>query len=406
MHIVIVGNGAAAVSAVEALRETDAASEVTVLTPEDGSAYTPCFLAKYVAGEVDFEKLAMRSDDFYERHRVKLRTGEVARVDVEGKAVVLGDGSRVPYDRLLLACGAAADVPRIPGLAGPGVAVFKSLADAAEIKDLAKKARHAVVLGSGFVAVEIAEALAKAGMAVTLVARKDRILRRIFDAELAAMVDERMSGNGVNIAKGREVSKIERSSKTQEIRGVVLSDGERVPCDLLVLAVGMKPNVGVVKGSCIEVGRGVVTDASMRTSVPDVFAAGDVAEVEIGGVRKTNLIHPNAVATGRVAGRAMVGAGGEMAQHLDDMNVLTVFGRAFVSVGALDGDRVLERRSPSGDVLKLFVGSDDLVKGVELAGDVTRAGMYASLIERKVPVSTMPDILTPGFNYGQTLGRT
>jgi NAD(P)H-nitrite reductase large subunit len=405
MRVVMVGNGAAAVSAIEALRETDTESEVIVLSAEVGGAYTPCFLAKYVAGEIGTDKLALRSDDFYEEHRVELRTGvAVTGIDTEGRAVVMADGSRVDYDRLLLACGAHAVMPDIPGLDGPGVAVFKSLGDADGIRALARKGSEAVVLGSGFVAVEIAEALTEAGMHVTLVARKDRILRRIFDAEVAALVEEHIGAHGVNIVKGRDLVQVERSAETRQVGAVVLSDGERLQCDLLVVAVGMRPNLGILAGAAIDTATGVITDASMRTNVPDVFAAGDVVQAEIGGVRRTNLIHPWAVATGRAAGRAMVGAGEPMASHMPDMNVLTLFGRSFVSVGAVDGVRCPARRSGPQGLVKVFEGADGTVIGAELVGDITRTGLYASLIGRRIPVSAVPGVLDPGFNYGQTIG--
>jgi hypothetical protein len=111
------------------------------------------------------------------------------------------------------------------------------------------------------------------------------------------------------------------------------------------------------------------------------------------------------VATGKIAGRAMVGAAKPMAEHLADMNALTVFGRSFVSVGELEGDRIMARSGGPDDLVKVFVGSDELVKGVEIVGDVTRAGLYASLIARRTPVSDVPDLLSLGFNYGQTVKR-
>jgi phenylglyoxylate dehydrogenase epsilon subunit len=403
MRIVIVGNGPAAISAVQAIRETDGVCDITILTPEKERAYTPCFLGKFVAGKVDEDTLALTGDDFYEKHRVDLLCGSaVARVDVGKNAVELADGTEVGYDRLLLACGAAAVMPETPGLQGPGVAVFKSLGDAAEIRGLAESAHDAVVLGSGFVAVEIAEALVEAGVNVTMVARKQRILRRIFDAEVAGMIEEHLSANGVRIVKERDLVEVARAADGS-IEAAVLSGGERLPCDLLVVAVGMRPNVQPAEGTAIAVDHGVLTDESMRTSVANVYAAGDVAEPEIGGVRKTNLIHPSAVATGRIAGRAMAGGDERMEAHLEDMNVLTLFGRSFLSAGALEGSRVLSRNVGRDGLIKVFVGDDGTVTGVELVGDVTRGGLYASLIRRRIPVDAVPGLLSPRFSYGETL---
>ena len=402
MRIVIVGNGPAALSAVEAIRETDEACDIVVLSPEAEQAYTPCFLAKYVAGKVDTSGLALKCDDFYEKHRVELLTGQaVATVLPQDNAVVLEDGTHIGYDRLLLASGAQPVVPDTPDLSGEGIYVFKSMSDAAAIRAHAEVARHVVVLGSGFVAMEIAEALTEVGASVSMVARTDSILRRVFDAEVAGMVEAHMARNGVRFMKCCDLVDVERDEQGT-LRTAVLSDGERVPCDMLVVGVGMRPNVGIVAGTPVAVGDGILTDDAMRTSVPNIYAAGDIAEAEIDGVRKVNLIHPNAAATGHVAGCNMVGAEQHMSAHLADMNVLTVFGRSYLAVGALAGDRVLERVVGPGNLVKVFADAAGLIKGVELVGDVTRGGLFASLIARHVSVDDVPGLLDTSFNYGQT----
>lgn len=405
MRIVIVGNGPAALSAVEAIREKDGTSDISIVSGEACGPYTPCFLGKFVAGTAGAGQLALKPDDYYERYGVELLTGRAAtKVLPEKHEVVLEDGTAIGYDRLLLAMGAAPVIPDIPGLSGEGVFYFKSLSDAEAIRKRAGRGCNAVVLGSGFVGAEIAEALSEAGCAVTLVARRDRILRRIFDAEVAGMVEAHMSAHGVRFAKRVELVDVERDSATGDLRAAVLSDGVRLPCDLLVVGVGMRPNVGILAGSSIAVGEGVLTDDAMRTSVPDVFAAGDVAEAEIAGLRKVNLIHPNAVASGAVAGAGMVGVQAHMSAHLPDMNVLTVFDRSFLAVGALEGAAVLRQATLPGSLVKVFVDERGLIKGVELVGDVTRGGLYGSLIARGVRADAVPDLLAPSFNYGVTSG--
>jgi NAD(P)H-nitrite reductase large subunit len=193
------------------------------------------------------EKLALKSEGFYEKHRVTLSSGVAATsIRPAENSVTLADGNALAYDRLLLACGAAPLLPVVPGLAGSGVLTFKSFDDAVAIRALSALLGNVVVLGSGFVAVEIAEALAKLGMRVTMVARRERILRRIFDAEVAGMAEERLTRNGVRIFKQRELREVERFGMRRELTTVVLSRGERVACDLLVVAVGMQPNLGLL----------------------------------------------------------------------------------------------------------------------------------------------------------------
>jgi NAD(P)H-nitrite reductase large subunit len=406
MHILIVGNGPAALAAVEAIREKDRTSTVTIVSAEVGPAYTPCFLAKYVAGTAGPDDLTLRSDDFYERNRVELLVGHaVTSVLTAESVVVLDDGSKVAYDRLLLANGAEPVMPDGPDLSGEGVFVFRTTADAAAIRARAAKAHDVFVLGSGFVAMEVAEALTEAGASVTVIARRDRILRRIFDPEVAGLVEAHMSANGVSFLKEHDLTGVERAQGTGELAAVVFSDGERFPCDMLVVGIGMRPRIGLVAGTAIATARGILTDAAMRTSVPDVYAAGDVAEAEIDGIRKSNLIHPYAVATGHIAGYNIAGGDQRMSAHLADMNVLTVFGRSFLAVGALEGAKVLKRSSGRDARVKVFADEAGVIRGVELVGDVTRGGLYASLIARNVDLSAVPDLLEPSFNYAETSGQ-
>jgi pyruvate/2-oxoglutarate dehydrogenase complex dihydrolipoamide dehydrogenase (E3) component len=261
------------------------------------------------------------------------------------------------------------------------------------------------VLGSGFVAMEIAEALTEIGAKVSIIARTKHILRRIFDAEVADLVEEHMAHGGVCFKKCCNLLEIERDAKGA-LRTAVLSSGERLPVQMIVVGAGMRANDRIVAGTEIAVRSGILTDAAMRTSVENIWAAGDVAEVEIGGVAKANLIHPRAVAGGRVAGCNMAGGSKRLESHLADMNVLTVFGRSFMAVGALGGEKVLRRVAGPDKLVKVFADADGLIKGVELVGDVTHGGLYASLLARGVHVDDVPDLLAPSFNYGQTVGPT
>jgi nitrite reductase (NADH) large subunit len=400
MRIVIVGSGPAAVSAIEAIRRFDQASDVVMLAADSVRPYTPCFLGQYVSGRIGLDDLALRPEDFCSRLGVDLRAGDkVVAVRPAEHEVVLASGERVAYDRLLIACGAESVVPDVPGIEGQGVSGFRGLADADAIRSRLGSVREAVVLGSGFVAMEAAEALVDAGVGVTVVARRDRLLRRLFDRQVTDIVEQRIAEHGVRILKGRDLVEVIRDESDRSVTGVRLGDGAVVPCQLLVLAVGMRANTMLVEGTGIEVGAGILTDASMRTSVPDVWAAGDVAEPEIGGVRKMNLIHPNAVLTGKVAGQSIAGVGRPMASHFADMNVLTVFGTSYLSVGTLGSEDALVRVDDRGQMLKVLL-EDGVVTCVQMVGNVARGGLYASLIGRRLPEGVSERLLSPEFNFG------
>lgn len=398
MRIVIAGNGPAAISAIESIRLYDETCEIVVVSPECDRAYTPCFLGRYVSGRIDLDELYFRPDGFYDRQHVEVLRDAVVGVTPEEHLVHLEGGGSLGYDRLLLALGAGTVEPDVPGLEGAGVVGFRDLSDAEKIRALSADGRRALVLGSGFVAMEAVEALVEIGMDVSVVVRTDRILRRLFDADVAAAVEADIASHGVRFLKDNGLASVERDD-TGRLVAALMTDGERVECDLIVTAVGMRPNTHVVAGTGMGVGDGILTDDHMRTNIPDVWAAGDVAEPEIAGVRRVNLIHPNAILTGRVAGASMVGVHRPMSSHFRDMNVLTVFGRSYLSVGTIDSSESLSRIDDDGGLVKVFL-DHDVVMGIQMMGDVTRGGIYAALIGRRLPDGVADRLMSPEFNFG------
>jgi len=398
VRIVIAGNGPAAISAIEAIRLYDDQCEVVVISPECDRAYTPCFLGRYVTGRIDLDELYFRSADFYERQRVDVLRDALLQVLPEEHAVRLESGETLGYDRLLLACGAGTIEPDVPGLQGAGVVGFRDLNDAERIRELVVGSRRALVVGSGFVAMEAVESLVEVGMDVSVLVRTDRILRRLFDPEVAAAVEADVAAHGVHFVKDADLVSIERDDDGNPV-AAVLADGRRIECDLIVTAIGMRPNTHVVAGTEIAVHSGILTDHHMQTSVSDVWAAGDLAEPEIAGVTRVNLIHPNAILTGRVAGAAMVGVHRPMSSHFRDMNVLTLFGRSYLSIGSIDSPESLSRADEDGDVVKVFL-DDGVVMGIQMGGDVTRGGIYAALIGRRLPDGVAERLMSPEFNFG------
>ncbi|GBE01937.1 NADH-dependent phenylglyoxylate dehydrogenase subunit epsilon [bacterium BMS3Bbin06] len=403
MKTVIIGNGVAAVSAVEAIRKRDRNCEITVLSKEGEIAYTPCFLARYVSGEIGKDKLYMRESNFYDENQINtLFNVAVNEVNPGDNTVSLSDGRELVYDRLLLAAGSKPVVPQLPGIEGDGVFFFRTLPDAERIISAVREAEGVVVMGAGFIGLEIAEALSKTGHRVTVVEKEDRVLPRMLDGEVAGILEKHIKAEGINIITGRTIESVKRGGGKQRLEGVVLDKGESISCKVLIVSVGVRPNLEMIRNSSLKTGAGVMTDNRMRTNIPNIYAAGDIAEMEVYGVSRVNPVHINAVAGGEVAGCNMVGAEKVFESHLEDMNVVTLFGLPVLSLGIQKGDRVLKRADSRG-IVKIYLGEDERIKGVQLIGDTIRGGIYLSLMRRGVPLSETYDILSSHFNYGSTI---
>lgn len=398
MGIVIIGNGIAAISAVEAIRQLDRNCEITIVSKEREPAYTPCFLYRYVSGEIEKERLYVRGDDFCDVNRIKIISGAaVTEVMSDDNKVRFSDGMELGYGSLLIAAGSNPVIPEIPGIDGEGVFTFKTISDADRMLSKIRKSKEAVVIGAGFIGLEIAEALCIKGCRVTVVEREDRILPRMLDSEVAEVVKRHIEEKGIKILTARVVVSVKRGFRNK-VKGVMLNDSKTIPCDMVIVSVGVKPNLEMLKNGSIKTNQGILVDDRMRTNISNIYAAGDIAEIEIGGIRKVNPIHINAMKSGWIAGCNMAGDERYFDVHLEDMNVVTLFGLPVLSIGVQKGEKVFKRDVSKG-IIKVYTGGDGLLRGAQLIGDVLKGGIYLSLMRRGIPLSE----IHPPINYGSTL---
>ncbi len=400
MKMVIIGNGPAAVSAVEAIREVDQACEIIMIAKEDGPCYSPCPLAEYVEGTVARENLFIRDEGFYDRMNITTLFGhEAMRIDPDINEVILADGGRIAYDRVLIAIGSSAFFPPIPGLdkAG-GVFALKTLTDAEGILERIDKVRNAVVIGSGFIGLEAAQGLAHHGVSVTVLEIQNQVLPQMLDADLAADVQDILENNDIKVVLNCKVEEIIGKDGVSAVK----ADGGLIDCDLLICAAGVRPDLSIVEGTEIQTNRGVIVDDHMETSLHDIYAAGDIIETDdFDGQRTILPTWPNAVNSGRIAGYNMAGKS-QRFLGLEAINVLRVFDVPMGSFGVSQGDRILEWTGEG--VHKRLALKDDRIVGLQVLGDVSNMGLYLEMMKKGRDVSAYgEEILSPEFGYGRVI---
>ncbi len=380
MKYVIIGNSAAAVGAIERIRALDKDGDITVISNEGHHTYSRPLISYLLQGKTDRERMKYRADSFYEDLNCRTVFGKtVIKLDKDKKAVELDDGEKIPYDKVLVATGSSPFVPPMEGLVTVSKRFsFMSLDDADALEKALYPEARVLIVGAGLIGLKCAEGiLARVGK-ITVIDLAPRILSSILDEEGAKRVQSHLEKQGIDFRLGV-------SAKSFSANKAELTSGETLEFDILVAAVGVRPNVSLVKDAGGEVDRGILVDDNMQTTIPDVYAAGDcVVSYDISCDTKRILaILPNAYVGGFNAGGAM--AGGKVTQmKAMPMNAIGFFGLHIITAGSYEGETF--EMQDKENYKKLFY-ADDTLKGFILIGDVDKAGIYTSLVREKTPLS-------------------
>lgn len=380
MKYVIIGNSAAGIACVEGIRSADAEGEITIVSDEPFAAYGRPLISYYLLGATDRQRMLYRPADFYEKNKVRTLLGARAeKIDPAAQKIVLRGGGEIPYDKLLVATGSRPFEPPMEGIEGvKNKFSFMTLQDALSLEKVLSKRKNVLIIGAGLIGLKCLEGILERVKSVSVADMAGRILPSILDDAGAAIVRRELEGKGAKFYLSDSVAKFEGNTAH-------LKSGKEISFDILVVAVGVRPNTELVKGAGGEVSRGVVTDEKQQTSLKNVYAAGDCAEsFDItSGVRKVLALLPNAYRQGYTAGVNMAGGEAAFADAMP-LNAIGFFGSHVLTAGSYEGESFVQAE---GDVYRKFFCKDGVLKGFILVNSPERAGIYTSLIRNKTPLS-------------------
>ena len=379
---VIIGNGVAAAGCIEGIRSADTTGRITVISQEAHPVYCRPLISYYLEGKTDLQRIQYRSADFYDKMGCQVLYGRTAtELDTAAQTVTLDNGTTLPYDELCIAAGSAPFVPPINGLdTVPDKFTFMTLDDTLALEQTIRPDNRVLIIGAGLIGLKCAEGLHGRVGSITVCDLSDRVLSSILDVECAALMQQRLEANGINFMLGDTVQSFAGHTANMQ-------SGRTVDFDVLVLAVGVRPNTSLLQNAAGAVERGILVDKHMATVLPHIYAAGDCAQGEdiSCGTKRVLAIMPNAYMQGYCAGSRMAG-GSVVFDNAIPMNSIGFFGLHAMTAGSYDGEMYEER---TADNLKRLFIRDNRLVGYILVGAVDRAGIYTALIRNRTPLDTL-----------------
>lgn len=385
MRHVIIGTGAAGITAAAEIRKQDKDAEILMIS-SDSQVHSRCMLHKYLSHERTAGELDFTEKGFFEKNNISVVNGKAAAIDTEMKTVFLESGDEIAYNRLLIATGADSVIPPVGDLRkASNVFGLRHLSDAQKIDAMAEKAQNILIIGAGFVGLDAAYGLLERRKKVTVVEMATRVLPLQLDEHGAKAYQELFEKEGVTFRLGRRVQDAVCGPDGQ-IHSVELDSGESVPCDMIIVAAGVRPAAGFLENSGINADRGIEVTSRMETSVKDVYAAGDVTGL--------SGIWPNAMKQGKTAALNMCGVkqiAGVDTEYTDTFsakNTMNFFGLVTLCLGALipeEGDEVLTEENKR--IYRRAILRDGKVRGILLQGDISNSGIWQYIIKNEINVS-------------------
>ncbi|MEJ2575931.1 MAG: FAD-dependent oxidoreductase [Gammaproteobacteria bacterium] len=388
MEHVIVGAGPAGITAAETLREIDPTARVRVIGDEPEPPYSRMAIPYFLMARIGEQGTHLRVEpDHFAKRGIEIVHGRVEGVDTTRRLLRLGDGSELGYDRLLIATGSSPVRPPISGLDLPGVLSCWTLEDAREIHRRAVAGSRVALIGAGFIGSIVLEAMAIRGCSLTVIERGERLVPRMMGPEAGELIRRWCESRGVQVHTGASVEAIERAGSSLRVK---LGDGDTVDAEVVISAIGVRPNVGFLAGSGVDIDLGIRVDRRFRSSAADIYAAGDVAQgLDFStGEDAVHAIQPTATDHGHVAALNMAGQEAEYEGSIN-MNVLDTLGLISCSFGlwmGRDGGESATLYQPDDYRYLSLQFADDRLIGAHAVGMTQHVGVLRGLIQRRTPL--------------------
>lgn len=384
MKYVVIGASAAGISGVKTLRELDKEAEI-ILVSKDENVYSRCILHHYISNHRDIESLNFTDKKFFEDNNITWIKGvEVKSIDDKAQSLELSNGETIIYDKVMLCTGASAFIPPIEGLReGNNVVGLRNLEDAVLIKEVAKKVKNVVVLGAGLVGIDAVSGLLGKGLNVSLVEMGNKILPLQLDKYTSDVYQKKFSENGVNLKLGVRAEKL-ILDENKNPKALVINTGngtEEVPCELVIVATGVRSNTSFLEGSNIEFDKfGLIIDEKGKTNIENVYGAGDITG--------RNPIWPTAVKEGIIAANNMLGNEMIMTDFFGSKNTMNFVGVPTMSLGDTEPKDETYKVDVKidGDNYKKIIHKDGRIYGAIIQGDLSYVGVLTQLIKDKINI--------------------
>jgi len=401
--LVVIGNGMAGMKAVEEILSTAPDKyAITVFGAEPYGNYNRIMLSPVLCGEKTIDDIMINDRQWYSDNHIILHAGpgkEVVKIDRASKFVASDDGTSAPYDRLLIATGSNPFILPIPGSDLDGVVAFRDVFDVNKMLEYSQTKKHAIVLGGGLLGLEAANGLVQRGMQVTVVHSNAVLLNRQLDSTAGFLLQQALEQRGVDF-KMPAKTEVLLANQHGHIRAVRFADGSELPCDLFVMAIGVRPNIALAQAAGLHCERGIIVSDTLQTYDPSIYAVGECIQHR---GDTFGLVAP-LFEQAKVCANHLCGHGVAEYKTLPSATKLKVTGINLFSLGQINQDEdceVIQFSDPSAGIYKKIVIKNKHIIGLVLYGATVDGVWYQSLLEQRSNIDAMRELLIFGQAYFQ-----